>query len=193
MSMLSTYPVRVNKKNRICTSQFGSRNLFGMTFHQGIDLKANTGDIIVAAEDGIIAHVDNLGNSSYGKYIVIEHNKKYCSLYAHLSEIIIKPNDIIMAGETIGMAGMTGLVTGAHLHFEMRDGAYSNFNLKKIINPTEYIKEVVLSIDEAKSIIKEKLQIEEQTITYIWLYRWGDRLLRIIANALISEDLTTFS
>ena len=49
--------------------------------------------------------------------IYIDHGQGIISLYAHLSQINVKPGDVVKQGDVIGAVGQTGRVTGAHLHF----------------------------------------------------------------------------
>lgn len=54
-----------------------------------------------------------------GKYIVIDHGSIYKTRYLHMSRIMVKKGQQIKRGQTIGLSGMTGRVTGPHLHFEL--------------------------------------------------------------------------
>jgi murein DD-endopeptidase MepM/ murein hydrolase activator NlpD len=60
-------------------------------------------------------------NQGYGQFVVIDHNIDYLTLYAHLSEILVKEGQVIAQGQAIGRVGSTGNSTGPHLHFEIRD------------------------------------------------------------------------
>lgn len=102
--------------SRKVTSQFGRR--WGRQ-HQGIDVKVYIGDTISSAFDGKvrIAKYDPRG---YGYYVVIRHPNGLETLYGHLSKHLVKPNQIVRAGEPIGLGGNTGRSTGSHLHFETR-------------------------------------------------------------------------
>jgi murein DD-endopeptidase MepM/ murein hydrolase activator NlpD len=73
---------------------------------------------IYAANNGTIYKAE--WHSSYGYYIIINHNNGYYTLYAHLSGIRkSKVGSIVGRGEVIGYMGMTGDATGPHLHFEI--------------------------------------------------------------------------
>jgi murein DD-endopeptidase MepM/ murein hydrolase activator NlpD len=66
-----------------------------------------------------VAIADVLGG--YGLAVSLEHNKgTQETLYAHLSEIFVKPGEVIKQGDVIGRVGSTGNSTGPHLHFEFR-------------------------------------------------------------------------
>ncbi len=88
--------------------------------HQGLDVKVYKGDTIRAAFDGKIRIVKNQGRRGYGKYIVIRHDNGLETVYGHLSKQLVKPDQLVRAGEPIGLGGNTGRSTGSHLHFETR-------------------------------------------------------------------------
>ena len=98
------------------TSQFGIRN---RRMHNGIDLKVQTGDTIRAAFSGKI-RIKGYERRGYGYYLVIRHPNGLETLYAHLSGFLVSENEIVMAGQPIGLGGNTGRSTGSHLHFETR-------------------------------------------------------------------------
>lgn len=88
-------------------------------FHSGTDLGAPMGTPVLAAYAGRVAVADFLGG--YGLAVALDHNKgTQQTLYAHLSEIFVKPGEQIKQGEVIGRVGSTGNSTGPHLHFEFR-------------------------------------------------------------------------
>jgi murein DD-endopeptidase MepM/ murein hydrolase activator NlpD len=63
----------------------------------------------------------------YGTMIVINHGYGYQSLYAHLSKVLVREGQRIKRGDLIGKSGKTGLVSGPHLHYEVRhDGVCLN-------------------------------------------------------------------
>ena len=87
--------------------------------HRGLDIKVYIGDTIYAAFSGKVRVVKYDGNG-YGKYIVIRHNNGLETIYGHLSHQIVHENQIVRAGQPIGLGGNTGRSTGSHLHFETR-------------------------------------------------------------------------
>ena len=88
--------------------------------HNGLDIKVYEGDTICAAFDGKVRVVKNQGRRGYGKYIVIRHDNGLETVYGHLSKQIVDINQLVKAGEPIGLGGNTGRSTGSHLHFETR-------------------------------------------------------------------------
>ncbi len=103
---------------RRVNSRYGYRRRFGR-MHYGVDLQVNIGDTVRAAFDGKVRVVDN-ERRGYGKYIVVRHTNGLETVYGHLSRQEVKVNDIVRAGDPIGLAGNTGRSTGPHLHFETR-------------------------------------------------------------------------
>lgn len=88
--------------------------------HNGLDIKVYVGDTIRSAFDGKVRVVKNQGRRGYGKYIVIRHDNGLETVYGHLSKQIVENNQLVKAGEPIGLGGNTGRSTGSHLHFETR-------------------------------------------------------------------------
>jgi hypothetical protein len=69
---------------------------------------------------GTVETVKNLGNTSYGKYIVIKHASGWKTLYAHLNSFNVSVGQTVSTGTLIGKVGSTGGSTGPHLHYEQR-------------------------------------------------------------------------
>ena len=91
-------------------------------FHHGLDMAAMRGTKVKAVASGIVTEASY--NSGYGKNIVITHNKKYKTRYAHLSSIGVRVGQKVTQGRVIGRVGATGLIRkkgkdGSHLHFEV--------------------------------------------------------------------------
>ena len=96
-----------------------------MRFHYGVDMEANSGDVICSFADGTVTAVGE--SSDLGKYITVLHGNGYTTLYAHCSRITASSAQQIKAGDPIAEVGDTGRTTGPHLHFEMhRDTTYLN-------------------------------------------------------------------
>ncbi|GMR13044.1 MAG: hypothetical protein BMS9Abin29_1241 [Gemmatimonadota bacterium] len=90
--------------------------------HQGVDFAATTGTPVQATGNGRIAKRGRSG--SYGNMVEIKHNNGFVTRYAHLSRFAagLSVGDRVEQGDVIGYVGQTGLVTGPHLHYEMRIG-----------------------------------------------------------------------
>lgn len=103
-------------------SEFGPRMhpiLGYVRMHQGIDMDGAMGDPIVAAAAGVVVWADLRGG--YGNCVIIDHGNQFATLYAHQSQFAVEIGDTVTAGQTIGFVGSTGLSSGPHLHFEVRD------------------------------------------------------------------------
>lgn len=107
---------RMPTPNTRITSPYGPR---WRKMHNGLDIKVNIGDTIVAAFDGKV-RVVKYDRRGYGNYVVIRHDNGLETVYGHLSRQLVDPNQIVKAGEAIGLGGNTGRSTGSHLHFETR-------------------------------------------------------------------------
>ncbi|KOX10916.1 peptidoglycan DD-metalloendopeptidase family protein [Micromonospora profundi] len=80
----------------------------------------DAGDPVVASAPGTVDVVTNLGNTSYGKYVRINHGGGYTTYYAHLSGFNVSVGQTVGYGKVIGWVGSTGGSTGPHLHYEQR-------------------------------------------------------------------------
>ena len=103
------------------TSYFGYRYhpiLHFTRFHAGVDIGAAWGSPIVAAADGQVASAGWAGG--YGREVQIAHGGGLVSLYGHMSQIVAQPGSYVRQGQLIGYVGSSGLSTGPHLHFEVR-------------------------------------------------------------------------
>jgi murein DD-endopeptidase MepM/ murein hydrolase activator NlpD len=100
-------------------------------FHAGIDLGDPYGTPILSSNCGVVTEAGPRGG--YGQYTCISHGKGLESCYAHQSEIAVRAGQEVQKGEYIGKVGSTGLSTGPHLHFEIREN-----NVPR--DPTLYVR-----------------------------------------------------
>ncbi|WP_375328291.1 LysM peptidoglycan-binding domain-containing M23 family metallopeptidase [Microcystis sp. BLCC-F210] len=89
-------------------------------FHSGVDLLADIGTPVLAAEDGLVIYVGQEG--AYGNLVVINHLGRRQTRYAHLSRVTVRIDQRVRAGDVIGAVGTTGQpdIIPPHLHFEVR-------------------------------------------------------------------------
>lgn len=100
-------------------------------FHSGIDIPAPTGTNIVAAAAGRIAFAGTQGG--YGRTIILDHGGGIMTLYAHNSQLMVSEGAQVTQGSVIAKAGSTGMSTGPHLHFEVRENG-------KYVDPMPWVK-----------------------------------------------------
>lgn len=100
------------------TSGYGFRSRFGRN-HYGVDLALHTGDSVRAAFDGKV-RIRNYEAGGYGYYVVIRHPNGLETVYGHLSRQLVHRDQVVHAGDVIGLGGSTGRSTGPHLHLEFR-------------------------------------------------------------------------
>lgn len=94
-------------------------------FHAGIDLVTSETDTLIATADGVIYQIGY--QSDLGNFICIRHEYGFMTLYGHLSVIFVKPHQKVSVGQTIGLMGNSGRVTGKHLHYCLiKNGFYLN-------------------------------------------------------------------
>ena len=93
--------------------------------HNGIDIPADQGAVILAAADGAVTEVGF--DPEKGNYLVLDHGDGLTTLYAHCRNVDVEKGDTVKAGEMVAAVGSTGMSTGPHLHFEVRqDGEAQN-------------------------------------------------------------------
>lgn len=117
---LSIVPVGMPYQGEITSSFFYRSNPFthrGREFHSGIDIRGITGEPAKTTADGVVRYAGYKG--SYGYVVMVEHEGKFETRYAHLSKLKVKKGDKVNVGDTIGLIGSTGRSTGPHLHYEI--------------------------------------------------------------------------
>ncbi|MFW5684426.1 MAG: LysM peptidoglycan-binding domain-containing M23 family metallopeptidase [Spirochaetota bacterium] len=88
------------------------------SFHGGVDYAAASGTRVLAARGGVVSDVGF--NEILGNYIVVSHTGGFETVYGHLQSVAVSLNDEVRSGMMLGAVGSTGMVTGPHLHFEIR-------------------------------------------------------------------------
>lgn len=159
------------------TSPFGPR---WRRMHNGLDLKVNIGDTIVAAFDGKVRIV-KYERRGYGKYVVIRHDNGLETVYGHLSKQLVEENQLVKAGEVIGLGGNTGRSTGSHLHFETRFLGIAINPIYMFDFPKQDIVADTYTFRKAKDVKRagsHDTQVADGTIRYHKV-KSGDTLSRI--------------
>jgi septal ring factor EnvC (AmiA/AmiB activator) len=157
-SIPSIKPVRLDKLKR------GMNHLSGFgirihpvhkvkKFHKGIDFTAPRGTPIQATGDGTVVVAKNQ-RSGFGKHVKIDHGYGYVTVYAHMSEIKVKPGEKVKKGQEIGQVGNTGLSTAPHCHYEVH---YNG----KAVDPIDFCLDG-LTPEEYKELV-EHASMENQS------------------------------
>ena len=135
------YPVDDHENT---TSGWGWRDVPGCKrcseFHRGLDFTPGRGSPVYAVMDGVITQVQNSGG--YGMHVIITHEyipeRVYTTVYAHLqvSNVTnrLQLDNNIEKGDLIGYVGNTGVSTGSHLHFEVKENGRN-------LNPAAFFEE----------------------------------------------------
>jgi murein DD-endopeptidase MepM/ murein hydrolase activator NlpD len=108
------------------TAHFGDLRVFNgkkQSQHYGTDIDGRVGEPILAADDGRVVMVRDAYSS--GNSVILFHGAQLYSMYFHMSEVEVKPGELVKRGQLLGKVGSTGRVTGPHLHFGVKvDGLY---------------------------------------------------------------------
>jgi murein DD-endopeptidase MepM/ murein hydrolase activator NlpD len=110
---LAQWPVEAG----LVTCEFGPR--WG-TLHSGIDITADAGVPVYAVASGQVVHAGALG--TYGNLVVLRHDARRTTLYAHNDALRVRAGESVRAGQVIALLGSSGLASGPHVHFEVREG-----------------------------------------------------------------------
>lgn len=100
------------------SSPFGLRRFFNGQArkpHSGLDIAAPEGTPIISPTNGIIITIGNYFFN--GNTVFIDHGQGLVSMFCHLSRIVVRPGETVKKGQIVGEIGMTGRVTGPHLHW----------------------------------------------------------------------------
>ena len=102
----------------ITTSEYGSSRTYNgvlKSYHGGVDFRAKTPLPILASNDGVVV----LAKDRYysGGTVILDHGEGIYTCYFHFSQLDVKVGEKVTRGQTIGLSGATGRITGPHLHF----------------------------------------------------------------------------
>lgn len=126
----------VPMKSKI-TSDFGKARIYNNSlkgYHSGTDFRAKIGTPIIASNDGVVVLAKDRFYS--GNSVIIDHGQGIYSCYYHMSRFDVKKGSIVERGDSLGLSGDSGRVTGPHLHFSFRVGGeqVDPLQLIKLIN-----------------------------------------------------------
>lgn len=180
------------------SSRYGRRR---GRYHRGIDLPMPKGSDVYATFDGKVRIAKY--SSGYGNLVVIRHSNGLETFYGHLSQINVKQDEWVEAGQLIGLCGATGRASGSHLHYEVRYLGYaidpewmidmesqvlrqSVLVIKKsmLYPDSSYVpesddeEEAIAEADEADRLEQERLEAERKAAKYVTI-KSGDTLSTI--------------
>lgn len=108
----------INKSNvNVASKNAAPAEKDQMQFHKGIDYGVSYGSDVMCTATGKVIFAGQ--KSGYGNCVIISHGNGLATLYAHLSQINVKANQNVKAGEVIAQSGNSGRSTGPHLHYEV--------------------------------------------------------------------------
>lgn len=113
----------------------GGISQFAAWYHMAIDITADVGTPILAANSGTVSNViTGTWDGGYGNNVYIDGGDGYRTHYAHMSSVFVSPGQSVVAGKTVvGAVGLTGRTTGAHLHFEVIQNGV-------LVNPLSFLQ-----------------------------------------------------
>lgn len=130
------------------TAKFREIDEIHKTPHTGVDFAIPLGTKLRAVGDGVVDNVVNYGNADVGKGVFIKLENGVKVLYGHLDKPLVKPGQVVKAGDVIGLSGNTGFSTGPHLHLQAYDAS------GKLIDPMHLAESV---FDNASKFSLDKL------------------------------------
>lgn len=171
---------------------YGARWQNTARVHHGIDIPNPIGEQVLAGADGVVFYsgrVDRDGEyegmelyASYGNMVVIQHDFEVdglpvYSLYAHMQARSVQTGTRVEMGDVIGVVGNTGIVTGPHIHFEVRHGDNTYWNTRNpLLWIAPYINHGVIAgrvvdangnyIDEVAVQLTQGGRTRDRTVTY---------------------------
>ncbi len=176
------------------TYPYGSDGLNNLwRVHHGIDLPnpigksvraAAPGRVVWAADDYVWKEGGKVERAyPYGNVIIIEHDfgyqgKRLFTLYAHLQAFLVKVNDRVSTGQIIGLSGNTGVVSGPHVHFEVRVGTNSYWETRNpVLWMVPFLNHGVIAgrvlwpngspVEDAEVQLRQGRRIIDTTTTYV--------------------------
>lgn len=114
------------------SSYFGPRvapTAGATTYHKGIDIPCSMGSEVICVAAGTVIYTGYLGNG--GNCVIVDHGGGISTCYFHLSGFNCEVDDTVSAGQVICYSGNTGISTGPHLHFAVRENG-------EYVNPLKY-------------------------------------------------------
>lgn len=118
------------------TTRFGDVSGLSPRGHSGVDIAGPVGTPVLAADTGQVVKAD-WDIYGYGRLVIVAHVDGYETWYGHLSAYEVEAGQRVTRGEEIARMGSTGLSTGSHLHFEVRENG-------ELRDPLRFLAEAAL-------------------------------------------------
>ncbi len=122
-------------------------------FHPGLDLRADMNTPVMATSDGIVKRAGYDANG-IGQVVEIRHNYGFTTIYGHLDSISVEEGDVIRQGDQVGLSGKTGMITGPHLHYEVR-------YMGKRLNPKPFLN---WNLDQYETLFTQQQAIPWESL-----------------------------
>lgn len=112
--------------------------------HHGVDLygasmaNGKHANVYAYQSGRVVAAVDSGFNNGLGSYVVIDHGSGLATVYAALGDVKVSTGDSVNKGDIIALTGTTGVSSGEHLHFEVREN--SNVTITNVSNVRELVR-----------------------------------------------------
>ncbi|MEW6053537.1 MAG: M23 family metallopeptidase [Nitrospirota bacterium] len=103
------------------STEFGTRRIMNSSWtsvHKGTDIRGQEGEEVMASNNGSIVLAEELFFG--GNTVIVDHGLGIYTIYMHLSQMRVKPGDVVAGGDIIGLVGSSGRSTGPHLHFGVK-------------------------------------------------------------------------
>ncbi len=123
------WPVRGSVLHKF--GKFKNPKLKTVLNNTGIDIKAPRGSEIRCVFSGVVSLITYI--SGFGNTVIVDHNDGYYTVYAHLDQVLVKPDEFVKSGHVVGTVGETGSLEGPKLHFEI----YGN---NRPLNPLKWLR-----------------------------------------------------
>ena len=128
--------------------------------HKGVDYAAPVGAKVKATADGTVTFVGKQGG--YGNVVMVDHQGRYTTVYGHMSRFTsgLRRGQHVGQGDIIGYVGMTGLVSGPHLHYEFKINGQQRDPLRVALpDATPISEQQKTSFQEATRSLTERLAL----------------------------------
>ncbi len=125
--------------------------------HLGVDYGAPTGTPVRTVGDGVVEFAGT--QNGFGNVIYVKHRNTDVTVYAHLSQILVRKGEKVSQGDHIGAVGSTGWATGPHLHFEFRvNGVHQDpLTIAKQSESQPVAQAVRSQFDQLSSVMRQQL------------------------------------